>query len=356
MSTVTDNIHLVGKDDEIKAKAKAASKDKEWEGVGLKLGVTIWRVEKFQLHKVPKESYGTFYDGDSYVLLNTIGDDKTRHHHIHFWLGKDTTMDEAGTAAYKTVELDAVLGGAPTNYREVQGNESHEFSLIFPKGFKILSGGVGSGFNHVKPEDYKPKLLHIKGKNRITVCEVPVTSDSLNDEDAFVLDGGLKVYAWFGVKAGINDKFKGNMICEEIRDSRKGVEIIHLTHDGSDDFWKALGGKKPIKTKEEVNVDKVEKNQLFEFVEDKKDKISFKKLAEGNLTHDMLKSDHTFIVDFGDQICVWIGKSAAKKEKENAILEVNDYIGLYNRPAYISVCCINEGHEGPEFKKRISGK
>jgi len=45
-----------------------------------------------------------------------------------------------------------------------------------------------------------------------------------------------------------------------------------------------------------------------------------------------------------------------KKEKENAILEVNDYIGLYNRPAYISVCCINEGHEGPEFKKRISGK
>jgi len=61
MSTVTDNIHLVGKDDEIKAKAKAASKDKEWEGVGLKLGVTIWRVEKFQLHKVPKESYGTFF-------------------------------------------------------------------------------------------------------------------------------------------------------------------------------------------------------------------------------------------------------------------------------------------------------
>lgn len=37
--------------------------------------------------------------------------------HVHFFLGKDCSQDESGTAALKAVELDQALGDAPIQHR-----------------------------------------------------------------------------------------------------------------------------------------------------------------------------------------------------------------------------------------------
>lgn len=71
-------------------------------------------------------------------------EDKAFSYNIHFWLGNETSQDEAGTAAYKTVELDDHFNGIAVQYREVMNFESAEFLNLFTN-FHTIAGGVESG-------------------------------------------------------------------------------------------------------------------------------------------------------------------------------------------------------------------
>lgn len=173
-----------------------------------KVGVQVWRIEKFLVVPWPQKKYGKFYNGDSYIVLNTYiskGGKGAIAWDVHFWIGSESTQDEYGTAAYKTVELDDYLGGAATQYRETEGNESRKFRALFKK-ITVMEGGIESGFNHVEDETFRKRLLHVKGGMNTIVREVPVSWESLNAGDSFILDSGTPVKDKDGnIKTGETD-------------------------------------------------------------------------------------------------------------------------------------------------------
>jgi len=217
------NIALLGSDLEKKVKENAAHGEPAWSHAGQKVGLEIWRVEQFKIKAWPKDQYGKFYSGDSYIVLHTYQkkDSPALLWDVHFWLGAHTSQDEAGTAAYKTVELDDFLKGAPIQHREVQGYESELFMSYFKSQITIMEGGIETGFHHVKPEEYKPRLLHFKGKKNVRVTEVALARDSLNSGDVFILDAGLQLYQFDGKESAPGERFKASQVARAISDERK---------------------------------------------------------------------------------------------------------------------------------------
>lgn len=197
---------------------------------------------------------GKFHEGDSYILLvTTLSKSGSLNWAIHFWLGSETSIDEAGVAAYKTVELDASLGGSVTQYREVQGSESSLFMSYFKGtgGIEYLPGGVASGFKHVEKDVYSTRLLLLKGKRTVRVSEVKLSNKSLNKGDVFILDAGLKIFIFNGATANKYEKAKGIEVASQINsDQRSGrAEIIILDDDiRNEEFWGPLGGFVDVRT------------------------------------------------------------------------------------------------------------
>jgi len=359
------NAAKLGSAEDRATKKAAATKEPAWNGAGTKVGIQIWRIEKFKVVTWPKDLYGSFYSGDSYLVLNTYkeqGKDALKWD-LHFWLGQHTTQDEAGTAAYKTVELDTLLDDGPVQHREVMGFESELFLSYFPT-IRIMEGGVDSGFKHVEAEKYEPRLLHLKGKKKVRTMQVERVIASLNSGDVFVLDLGLTMYKWEGKSAGMFEKNKGREVCDAVKTERKGKVTIHSIREGdkdtdSQEFYKHLGGTvdSAVKSANEGGDDKEAEEsgsrtrQLWK-LSDASGKMEFSKIAEGNaIKKNQLDANDVFIFDSGSAIFAWIGKGASYKEKIESMVYAQDYLKKNNRPLQLPISRILDGGENPAFRE-----
>jgi len=362
LDILSTNIAFLGTDLEKSVRATAAASEEQWHTAGKEDGLQIWRIEKFQVVPWPKDHYGSFYQGDSYIVLRTRKINDKLDWHIHFWLGLDTTADEAGTAAYKTVELDDFLGTLPTQHREVQGFESQLFLSYFPNSAVIiLQGGIESGFKRVGPEEYRPRLLHIKGQLKCCrVTEVPLSSKSLNSGDVFILDKGLNLYQMNGARSSAGERTKAAQLCRAVDDERKGLATVHVAEQGDGDktfwpvFWEALGGEGPISDASGSDVEATKEaevtKKLFQLREEADGSITFTLVAQGHFNKSHLDSNDVFILDQGQEVFVWVGKGSSPKERKWGIQYAQNYLVQYNRPRTLPISRILEGGENEVFE------
>ncbi|KAH3746052.1 fragmin A [Pelomyxa schiedti] len=358
------NISLMGSELDLSARQEKAHKEPMWDGVGRAPGLDIWRIENFQVKRWPKEQYGSFFSGDSYIILSTTGRGTGLSWDVHFWLGESSTPDETGTAAFKTVELYDSLGGGPIQHREVQGHESSKFLSYFGGSITIMEGGIDSGFKQAEEvttvgAKMEPVLYWIKGtRRRCKVSKVPTSRDSMNTGYVFVLDLGTKIFQWNGSGSSMIERARAHAVCNSISFSRAGFcTTSTIEHDATDEeFWAPLGGRGPIKAAEEGGRDDEVEAQLATkppatllHLSDASGTMTFDLVATGNLRRKMLDSSDAYVLDIGEEIFVWIGRGASVNERKFAMQYAVQYLQSSGKSVSLPISCINEGNEPEGF-------
>ena len=349
------NLAMLGSIYEKALRLQRAEGEPQWKTIKKEPSFYIWRIEKFNVVPWPKDQYGTFYQGDTFIILSIVKDPDTESldYNAHMWVGQDTTCDESGTGAYKIVELNDYFNGEMTLIYEEQGFESPLFISYF-QNINILSGGIETGFKKVGAEKYASKLLHVRGVGKcIEANEVPFVRDSMNDEDVFIFDLGLKLINWRGSKSNGFEKFHGSSLCNKIKQDRGGKPSIEEIEEGEkeDEINKIFEQNKPQKLKSrnprsrlrtkasQVGMDKGCHNKMMKLSEnDGKFDMSEVPFEKGSL-----KSDDIYLIDRGDCIIIWTGKNASNHEKKFGIVFARKYQNDENRNRHLPILQVREG-------------
>ncbi|RLW11486.1 hypothetical protein DV515_00001292 [Chloebia gouldiae] len=310
-----------------------------------KLGLQIWGIENMKMVPVPEKAYGTFFEGDCYIILHTKRTSRGSAVDLHYWIGKDSSQDEQGAAAVYVTQLDTALGGSPVQHREVQGHESETFQSYFRNGLIYKKGGVASGFKHVETNMYNIKrLLHVKGKKHVSATEVALSWDSFNKGDVFLLDLGKVLIQWNGPSCSIAEKSRIGIIDNE-RDSPDLMQIMRM-----------VLGERRGELRDAVpdtKADELQKaNVRLYHVYEKDNDLVVQEIATRPLTQDLLQHEDCYILDQGGfKIYVWRGKASSPEEKKAAFTRAVGFIQAKGYPSSTNVEVINDGAESAMFKQ-----
>lgn len=228
------------------------------------LSVDVWHILEFDYSRLPKQSIGQFHEGDTYVVKwkymvsaavgkwqnseRIIGPGRERCAYF-FWQGRNSTVNEKGTSALMTVELDEERGA---QVQVQQGKEPPCFLQCFNGGMMVHAGKREEEEENAQ-NDWR--LYCVRGEKPVEghLLEVLCHCSSLRSRTSMILLNIPKasIYLWHGCKAQAHTHDVGRTAANKIKEQcplEAGLHssskvTIHECEEGTEPigFWEALG-------------------------------------------------------------------------------------------------------------------
>ncbi|KAJ8011552.1 hypothetical protein DPEC_G00059420 [Dallia pectoralis] len=231
------------------------------------VSVDVWHILEFDYSRLPKQSIGQFHEGDAYVVKwkymvstavgkrqnpeqRSAGPGKEKCSYF-FWQGRNCTVNEKGTSALMTVELDEERGA---QVQVQQGKEPPCFLQCFNGGMIIHAGKREEEEENSQTEW---RLYCVRGEDPVEghLLEVACHCSSLRSRGSMILLNVNKalIYLWYGCKAQQHTRLVGRNAAQRIKEqcpleaglhSSSNVSITECD-EGSEPtgFWDAVGKK-----------------------------------------------------------------------------------------------------------------
>ncbi|XP_063529437.1 villin-like protein quail [Cydia strobilella] len=204
----------------------------------------IWRVAESGTEMLPRNHYGTFYDGEAYLVYSSSmpgqpagpdvirkevkenGNTECAERHIHAWAGERCGA-LAALALRRGTQLASYLAVPTVIHREAATKESPRLLSYFRDGIRILRSGCNLNGG--------ARLYRVRGRRPVLVQLDPVSWSQLAADGVFVLDTASLLVLWLGRAANLIEKMFGAKIAYRMaRGADKGMTArrIAIAHDG----------------------------------------------------------------------------------------------------------------------------
>jgi len=275
--------------------------------------------------------------------------------------GSSRGSSERGEEEEKDEDANKEKTDQSESDRDLAASKSSPLLQSQPGNLKLKENAKAS------EKAYKKVLIQLKGRNRIHVRQVELSSRSLNKADVYILDLGDKIYDWNGAAADRKKREKGVEVANRLGEERrkrtagkvgKRPETI-IIEDGHmeppKEFWDALGGK-PDSIPTSPPGDDAKKEKQWE----ESDKLY--RVNPGNelfpiepkFTRSKLDTKFNYILDCHEEMYYWCGKATDKNRREENMKKAKElFAKKADRPKWSILKKIIEGAEPVLFQEKF---